>query len=433
MFFRLFVVVAVAALGVAVGSLRPEVAQAVRAMVASIPVPGLAELMAQEPESQAKKPAEGGHAHGHGHGHGHSEGQEEGPEGVIKMPAERIATAKIEVAPIKGGTLAHRLTVPGTVMPDSNRIARVAAKVVGTVAELNKRLGDTVAKGEVVAVLDSREVADAKSEYLAALVNFDLQKTLFEREQSLFQKSITAEQQFLRARTTFTEAQLRADLARQKLYALGVNDKEVAGLSRQSMQGLQRYELRSPIAGRVVERLVDLGAPVGGEGQAKELYVVADLSSVWIELSVPTADLPSIKEGQRLAITAGANGKPTEGRVVFISPMLNQETRSARVIAAIENKDLTWRPGSYVSAQITIEEQPVELRVPRTALQSLKGEQVVFVRTPEGFEKREVVLGKADDQAVEVVFGLDPGESIAVANTFVLKAELGKAEAEHAH
>jgi cobalt-zinc-cadmium efflux system membrane fusion protein len=389
--------------------------------------------MAQEPESQAKKPAEGGHAHGHGHGHGHSEGQEEGPEGVIKMPAERIATAKIEVAPIKGGTLAHRLTVPGTVMPDSNRIARVAAKVVGTVAELNKRLGDTVAKGEVVAVLDSREVADAKSEYLAALVNFDLQKTLFEREQSLFQKSITAEQQFLRARTTFTEAQLRADLARQKLYALGVNDKEVAGLSRQSMQGLQRYELRSPIAGRVVERLVDLGAPVGGEGQAKELYVVADLSSVWIELSVPTADLPSIKEGQRLAITAGANGKPTEGRVVFISPMLNQETRSARVIAAIENKDLTWRPGSYVSAQITIEEQPVELRVPRTALQSLKGEQVVFVRTPEGFEKREVVLGKADDQAVEVVFGLDPGESIAVANTFVLKAELGKAEAEHAH
>ena len=191
---------------------------------------------------------------------------------------------------------------------------------MGTVAELNKRLGDTVAKGEVVAVLDSREVADAKSEYLAALVNFDLQKTLFEREQSLFQKSITAEQQFLRARTTFTEAQLRADLARQKLYALGVNDKEVAGLSRQSMQGLQRYELRSPIAGRVVERLVDLGAPVGGEGQAKELYVVADLSSVWIELSVPTADLPSIKEGQRLAITAGANGKPTEGRVVFISP-----------------------------------------------------------------------------------------------------------------
>lgn len=432
MFLRLFVIVVVAALGLAAGSLVPEVAQTVRALVAAVPIPGLAQLAAQEPEG-LKKPGEAGPAHGHGHGHGAGEGHEEGPEGVVKMPAERIAAAKIEVAPVAGGTLSRRLVVPGTVTPDADRIARVAAKVVGTVAELNKRLGDTVAKGEVVAVVDSREVADAKSEYLAALVNFDLQKTLFEREQSLFQKNITAEQQFLRARTTFTEAQLRVDLARQKLLALGVNDREVAGLSRQTTQGLQRYEIRAPIAGRIVERLVDLGAPVGGEGQAKELYVVADLSTVWIELSVPTGDLPTIKVGQRLTISSGANGQPTDGRVVFISPMLNQETRSARVIAAVDNKDLTWRPGSFVSAKITIEEQPVELRVPRTALQSLKGEQVVFVRTPEGFARREVVLGRGDDHAVEVVFGLDPGESIAIANTFVLKAELGKAEAEHAH
>ena len=201
----------------------------------------------------------------------------------------------------------------GANAPDSNRIARIAAKVVGTVAQLNKQLGDTVAKDEVVAVLDSREVAEAKSEYLAAQVNFELQKTLFERAQPLYQAKVTPENQYLRTKTTFTEAQLRVELARHKLSALNVSEREITELSRQTTS-LQRYEIRSPIEGRVVERLVNLGAPVGGEGQAKELYVVADLSSVWIELSVPTADLPTIMEGQPVAISAGANGKVFRGQ-----------------------------------------------------------------------------------------------------------------------
>lgn len=367
-----------------------------------------------------------------GNSHGHADKRGDGPEGVVRLGADQIATAGIEVASAAAGVIARTLTVPGTITPDSNRIARVAAKVVGTVGELRKQLGDPVTKDEVVAVLESREVAEAKSEYISAQVNFDLQKTLFEREQSLAQSKIIAENQFLRTRNTFTEAQLRLSLTRQKLSALNVSEREIAQLSRQAT-GIQRYDIRSPIEGRVVERLVNLGAPVGGEGQAKELYVVADLSSVWIELSVPTADLPTIKDGQPVAISAGENGKSSEGRIVFISPLLNQETRSARVIAAIDNKNMTWRPGSYVTAKVLVEEQPVDIRVPRTALQTIGGEQVVFVRTPEGFEKREVVLGKADEHNVEIVFGLDPGEVVAVNNSFVLKAELGKAEAEHQH
>lgn len=428
MFFRILLLVLVAAAGLAAGSLSPDIAQKVRASIAALPVPGLASLSAQEPAALAK-PADDGHGHGSG---GHVEGEKEGAEGTIRMPQERIAAAKIEVVPAAGGVLARRLTAPGTIVPDANRIARVAAKVVGTVAELNKRLGDTVQKGEVVATLDSREVAEAKSEFISGQVNVDLQKTLFEREQALFEKKITAEQQFLRARQTFTEAQLRYELARQKLFALNVGEQEVASLSRQTL-ALQRYEIKAPMSGRVVERLVDLGAPVGGEGQAKELYVLADLSSVWVELSVSTSDLGVVQEGQRVAISGGPGGKTSEARIVFISPMLNQETRSARVIAEIDNKDFTWRPGSYVTAQIFVEEQTVDLRVPRSALQTIAGESVLFVRTADGFEKREVALGAGDDQSVEIVFGLDAGENIAVANSFVLKAELGKAEAEHAH
>jgi membrane fusion protein, heavy metal efflux system len=434
---KLLLCLALVGLGLLVGTLVPSVSNSVRHLA------GMA---------LAPAPAGGdghGHAQGHGHG-GHAEGEKEGPEGHVVMTAEQIERAKVTVAEVDGGTLARKLTVPGTVATDADRVSRIAGKVVGTVAEMRKRLGEPVVKGEVVAVLDSREVAEARSEFFAATTNLELQGTLFEREQTLWDKRISAEQQFLRARQTVTEAHLRLELASQKLQALGFLEADVAELARRfgpvqtasagsgapvkrTVSGLQKYEIRSPIAGRVIERLVDLGAPVGGESEAKELYVVADLSSVWVDLSVPSGDLAAIRDGQEISISAGAGAEPHKGKIVFVSPVLNQETRSARVIAAVENKGMAWRPGSYVTAQVTVSEESVDMKVPRTALQAIGGEQVVFVRNEKGFEKREVVLGKGDDTSVEIVFGLDPGEMVAATNSFVLKAELGKAEAEHVH
>jgi cobalt-zinc-cadmium efflux system membrane fusion protein len=119
--------------------------------------------------------------------------------------------------------------------------------------------------------------------------------------------------------------------------------------------------------------------------------------------------------------------------VIFVSPLLNTETRSARVVVALPNADMAWRPGTYVTAEIGIAEDAVAVRLPKPALQTIEGKRVVFVRVPDGFAKREVELGRADDDAVEVVSGLSPGEEVVVGNSFLLKAELGKSEAEHGH
>jgi membrane fusion protein, heavy metal efflux system len=359
----------------------------------------------------------------------------------VKMTAEQVAMQEIAVARVGGGTIHRHILVPGTITPDTDRIARVPARVVGTVAEMRKRLGDTVKKGEIVAVLDSREVADAKSEYLTASVKVELEKTNFDRQQALWDKRIASEQTFLQAKAAYSEASLRQDLARQKLSALGLNAAEVARLAKQdegtpNASTLREYELRAPITGRIVERKVDVGTAVGKEGDPADLYTVADLSTVWIELAVPTADLAKVKEGARVVVTPGPgddDGKRAEGRVVFVSPLLNQETRSARVIVALPNPDLAWRPGTFVSAEVQIAEDVVTARVPKQALQTVEGKRVVFVRTKEGFEKREVETGKSDDEAIEIAAGLKAGEEIAVANTFLLKAELGRNEAEHDH
>lgn len=367
-------------------------------------------------QAQTPKPEEHGH---------------EDKEGEIVMSDAQVEAGQFAVAAVAKGELYRRLTAPAVVTPDPDKIARVAAKVVGTVAEMRKKLGDTVRKGEIIAIIDSREVAEAKSAFLAANVTYDLQNDLFQREKRLYDQKISAEQQFLKVRATTTEARLQLELARQKLAALDLTTDEVNALPKQPVEGLRRKEIRAPMDGRIIERRVDVGAPVNGEGQEKELYVIADLSSVWADLSVPTADLTHIHEGDKVVATTDVG--PIEGQIVFVSPMLNQETRSARVIAAFDNAKAKLRPGTYLTAKVVIDAKPVDLKVPKSALQTIGSEQVVFVRTKEGFAKREIAIGESDDENSQIVFGLDPGEEIATRNTFTLKADLGKSEAEHAH
>ncbi len=389
-------------------------------------------LESQAESAHAAKDSDQGHEGESPKPTGHS-----GPEGgneneQLAIAADQIAQSNIAVRPAEAGVLRSRLRVPGTIIPDRNRVGRVPSKVVGTVAELRKGLGDPVQAGEVIALLDSREVADAKSEYIAAIVNFKLQETLFQREKTLWEKQVSSEQRLLRADATYREAQVRRDVAKQKLSALGVSEDAITKLAdaTDEPKGLERYEIKAPIGGRVVEQLVDVGTPMGGEGQAHELYAIADLSKVWVELTVSPQDLPLIKEGQQLTLEGADKAR---GTIIFTSPVLNQDTRSARVIASVDNRDGAWRPGSFVTADIAVSEAMADLVIPKAALQTIEGKSRVFVRTSAGFESREVSVGKDDGSSVEILSGLSAGEPIAVANTFLLKAELGKSEAEHGH
>ncbi|PWB88883.1 efflux transporter periplasmic adaptor subunit [Methylocystis sp. MitZ-2018] len=361
-----------------------------------------------------------------------SEGKAEAAErkaadGLVKVSPAQIEKANIEISPVGPGTLSKRLTVPAAVAADPDRIGRVAAKVAGIVAEMRKRIGDRVAANEVIAIIDSRELADAKSGFLAAAVDHDLQNTLFQREKGLFEKKITPEQAFLKAKSSLAEAKLRLDLARQKLVTLDMTEAEVSALGAQPIANLKRKEIRAPLAGRVIERLADIGQPVGGEGQAKELYVVADLSVVQVDLSVLPNDLPFVREGQTVSVKT-VDGRRLTGKVATVAATVTRDTRSGRVLADFKNQDLALHPGVLLDAEIDLETTRVKLRAPRAAVQIIEGEPTVFVRTADGFVKRKIEIGASDDDAYEILRGLAPGEAIAVTNSFILKAEAGKNE-----
>ena len=350
--------------------------------------------------------------------------------GLVRLTDAQIAKAGILTEAVSEGRLSRHLHVPGTIVPSANLTARVAVKTTGTVVELRKGLGDRVAKGEVVALLDSREIAESKGEYLAARVSADLQKTLYERDKALWDKRISSEQQYLRSQASYQDLKVKEDAARRKLTFLGLSQAEIDALANQPEAQFERQEIRSPIAGRIVERRVDPGAAVGRDNLETELYSVVDLSTVWVDLAVSPSDMPLVREGQAVTVRTEATGEAARGSIVFIVPVLDQNTRAARVVAELANPNETWRPGSFVAAEILVSDKPVRVIIPASAIQTLEGKPNVFVRVADGFEARPLTLGRSDDDNAEVTAGLEPGETVAVANTFTLKAELGKAAAE---
>ncbi|MBN9006972.1 MAG: efflux RND transporter periplasmic adaptor subunit [Rhizobiales bacterium] len=348
---------------------------------------------------------------------------------TIKLSDTQVEAGHFAVTDAKGGVLEQHISVPGSIIPNGDRIARVAVRLLGTVSELRKQLGDHVDAGEVVAVIESREVAEAKSEYLAARLVFDLQQTLFDRAKNLFDRNVLSENDYLRARTTYQDARVKIETARQKLFALSLTAEQIEALPNQTPETLRQQELRAPISGRIAERRTELGALVGREGLESELYVIVDTRILWADLAVPLSDLPSVREGGDVRIVQGQEA--FSATIRFISPLIDSTTRAARVVASVDNTSGALRPGMFVTADIPTARVAARVLVPKTALQTLNGSQTVFVRTPNGFSPRTVTIGRVGARDAEVLSGLDAGERFASTNTFVLKAELGKGEADH--
>ena len=355
------------------------------------------------------------------HGHGAEDGDEHA-EGVVALTDEQIAAAKIEVTAALSGALAREIIVPGRIVTAADRMAQIVPKVGGTVFEARKNLGDTVEKGEVLALIESREMAEAVAEYLAAQRASELAHTVYKREKSLWDKKVTAEQDYLTAKNTSQEASIRFDLAKQRLQAIGHDGKNVSGINTRF------HELRSPIAGRVIGRELTLGEYVDTTHTA---FTIADLGLVWVDAAIAPADLSSVQEGQTVSIQGDDTG--AKGRLIFVGPAVDADTRAAKAIIEFDNAANRLRPGQFVNVAIATSAEQAGVLVPKAAIQTIEGSSVVFVRTGHGFEKRVVTTGRADSRNIEVISGLQAGEPVATSATFRLKAELGKSEAGHEH
>ncbi|ACI94824.1 secretion protein HlyD [Afipia carboxidovorans OM5] len=198
----------------------------------------------------------------------------------------------------------------------------------------------------------------------------------------------------------------------------------------ESNQSLTVYELRAPISGTVINRQISLGEYAT---EQKPAFIVADISTVWVDLSVYRRDLPRVRVGDRLLIDVGDGGKPIESSISYISPVGTSDTQTALARAVVQNEGLRLRTGLFVSARLILTARQVPVAVRAAAVQTIENRNVVFVRTGDKFEIRDVEVGGRDPDNVEIVFGILGGDKYAARNSFVVKAELAKGSATHEH
>lgn len=348
-------------------------------------------------------------------------------EDRVAMDDATAANSGIEIATAGPATIVSTLALQGEIQFDQDRVAHVIPRLAGVVVKSAKNLGDTVKKGDLLAVIESQALADLKSEYLAAQTRLQLARATFDREKRLWQEKISAEQDYLASRGALAESEITLRTVSQKLLALGLSRASINPATRED---LTRFEIRAPIDGVVIEKHLALGEAVGEDPR---IFVIADLSFVWAEMIVYPKDLATVKLGQKVTVKASALNAEATGTISYVGPLVGEQTRSAKARATLQNPDQRWRPGLFVTVDVVQAETKVPAAVSVDAVQTLGESQVVFFRSGDVFEARPVELGRGDGKQVEVVKGLAAGDRYAATNSFVLKAELGKAGASHAH
>jgi len=198
----------------------------------------------------------------------------------------------------------------------------------------------------------------------------------------------------------------------------------------ESNQSLTIYDLRSPIAGTIIDRQVSLGEYVT---EQKAAFTVADLSTVWVDLSVFRRDMKRVRVKDKVLIDAGDGGEPIEAAISYISPVGSADTQSSLARVIVSNAEQRLRPGLFVTAKLILSAKDVPVAVRLSALQTIENRTVVFVREGDKFQPRDVELGERDGESVDVLFGVTDGETYAAKNSFIVKAELAKGSATHDH
>ena len=303
-------------------------------------------------------------------GHDHGESNDAG----IKLNAKQIKEAGIKIESVKLRKLHKEISLLGDITVNEDMTVHVVSRVPGNVKKVWKTIGDKVKKGEVLADLDSRELADAKANYLTALEKYTLEKTIFAQEENIYKKKISSEREYINAKQAMADARIALRSTKQKLVALGISNTKIEKLPELPDETLTHFEIRAPFDGTIISKHITQGEVIKEDKDGDVNFVIANLDTVWVNLRVSQKDLPIIHTGQHATISAGSGIPDTEGVIDFVSPVLGEDTRTALARVAINNTGGKYRPGLFVTAVILIECKKPEICVPVSAVQNIDDE-----------------------------------------------------------
>lgn len=357
---------------------------------------------------------EGGHSEAEeGHRDEHAE------EGVVKLDEARIKAVGIELLEVSGGSLSGEVLAQARITASPEGQAVLSARADGSIVQISKRLGDTVQRGETVAIIESREAATFAADRASASARATAARAAYNRERRLFEGRITARQDLeaAQAELAAADAELRRATAAAQSAGVASDGRSLA--------------ITSPISGRLTQASALLGSYVQA---GAELFRVSTPGAVQIEAAVSIEDARRLSPGANAVMEIGG-GQTVAATLRSITPAVDAETRSITVLLQPVTANSGLQPGQSGRVRIRTAGEGGDDRrvVPEVAIQSVEGRDVVFVRTGDGFKVTPVTVGTRSAGRAELLDGVNPGDVIAGANAFLLKAELQKNEAGHEH
>lgn len=346
----------------------------------------------------------------------HGEEGRHGPEGFVEMDTARVRSAGVVTELAQSGGLGAEIIAQGVVAAAPDGEAVLTARADGAITRITKRLDDAVQAGETIASLESRDASMIAAERSTPYARAIAARSAYAREKRLFDAKVTARQAFEAAQAVLAEAE--AEVRRAQ-----------SASSAAKISGDGRYlAVTSLISGRITKSDATLGSYVTA---GAELFRVADPRKIQINASLLPADARRARPGDR-AVVELLGGETICARVRSATPALDPESKAATLVLIPDGiGGLT--PGQGLRVRITPQGGAVSpsISLPEVAVQSVEGRDVVFVSTGEGFQATNVSIGQRGSGRVEIVAGLKPGSMVATKGAFLLKAELGKGEAEH--
>jgi cobalt-zinc-cadmium efflux system membrane fusion protein len=350
--------------------------------------------------------------------------QEASAPGQVKLAPEAMQQAKIATAPVLLGPLDNQVLFTGELVFNEERLAKISSRVPGRVVQIVADYGQMVKPGEFLAIIDSVELGQAQMGARQAAARVIAAQKASDRARLLYEgKAISrAELQERQARLEVERAHL--DYAQSRLRLLGAGGVTPASLPKDSRSGAS-LALRTPIAGRVVDRKVTPGLVVKEE---EELFTVADTSALWCFVQIPEKDLPLVNVGSQATITISSLPRQEFlGRVDYLADMVDKTTRTVRGRVRVDNPGNLLKAGMFANIAIRVGQRHA-LSVPESAILSANGESFVFVEMAPGtYQKHLIKTGMKGAGRVEVLAGLGGDEPVVVQGGFILKSELEKA------
>ncbi len=334
---------------------------------------------------------------------------------------------QVQLIKVGDAEIRELLRIPGSIQVDEQRMAKIGAPVTGRITEISAVLGQLVKQGQVLATVNSTELAQNQLAYIKALQQINLQSKAVDRAKVLLEADVISAAELQRREAELSGA--RADLvaARNQLLVLGMSNASITKLSHSAQMDTFSH-VTARLAGIVISRKINVGQVVQ---PADELFVVADLSRVMAVAEVPEHQIDLIELGQEVDIEVPAlNDKPIKGKLIYVADVVNPQTRTVTVRSEIKNFNHEIKPEMLVS--MLVQSKPVShLSVPVRAVVRENDKNYVFVKIASNkYRLREVAIGDDYQGMVAIENGLDSGETIVSEGAFHLNNERKRKELE---